>query len=331
MNQKKIIQPKRKNKIIRILLILLVICLINLGIINVFIVISVINNKNVDLNKTVDEAVQEAIDKYIYDKNDGMSAINIIDGSNYDFLEEELITEITEITEKSGTESMTDNTEETTNEISDEIENQYMEIDEIIFDDLFYVDSPYYEPDIPFLFNRNNYIPDDYNLDLVYVDSTNTHIIHKKAWRALTDMLAASKKDGISLWIVSAYRSHERQTNNFNNNMNILISRGLGRDEAYLETARYIAVPGTSEHEAGLAIDFNVINGNFDQTREYMWLINNCTDYGFILRYQKDTEYITNIAYEPWHYRYVGINHAKKIVELDITLDEYVSSLKKFE
>ena len=194
-----------------------------------------------------------------------------------------------------------------------------------------YGGSPYYEPDIPILLNRNNLIPNDYDPDLVYIDDTRTHMLNSRAAAALADMIAAARKDGVSLGVVSAYRSNARQTNNFNNNINKLISDGRSYDEAYWETARYIAIPGTSEHEAGLAVDFNLINAEFDQSREFAWLMNNCADYGFILRYPKDTEHITHIIYEPWHYRYVGINHAKKIAARGITLDEYVIMLKSVE
>ena len=326
-------KPKRrKSKFGYTLLILLIICMVNIGIINIYIFISEINNKNMnieDINKIIDKSVQEFINKYISDDN-----ILILNDTDefVDFIDE--IEEYTaeEATAKTVSDDL-ENNEKYTEEVDEVSEEtmQYIEIDEIISDNLLYIDSPYYEPEIPALFNRNNYIPEDYQFDLVYIDSTNSHRLDARAYHAFRDMMEASRKDGVSLWVVSAYRSHARQTNNFNNNINILMSYGYSRDEAYAETSRYIAIPGTSEHETGLAIDFNLIDERFDQTREYAWLINNCADYGFIPRYQKDTEHITNIIYEPWHYRYVGINHAKKIVELDITLEEYVSILKKYE
>ena len=215
-----------------------------------------------------------------------------------------------------------------TDAVHDEFD-EYQEIDNIeyIEDTVInvsqqYNDSPYFESDMPPLFNRANPISDDYNLDLMNVGGG--HQMHAKAAQPLLDMIQSAKNDGISIWIVSAYRTNARQTANFNNSVNNHISQGMGRVDAEEATARWIAIPGTSEHEAGLAVDFNLIEERFDQTREYRWLIENSADFGFILRYQKETEHITGIAYEPWHYRYVGINHAKRIVEEDIALEEYL-------
>ena len=89
-------------------------------------------------------------------------------------------------------------------------------------------------------------------------------------------------------------------------------------------TAQYIAVPGTSEHSLGLAVDLNSLEESFEQTAQFKWLIEHCAEYGFILRYPKDKEDITGISYEPWHYRYVGEDHAAKIMEQGLCLEEYV-------
>jgi D-alanyl-D-alanine carboxypeptidase len=314
---------KKKNKLGYVLLILFIAILVNLCIINVYIFTSGIDdngNSDIDINKMIAEAVEEAINEYReYLSYVSVAALNVIDAEPIDADDAE------DIPEETTEEEIEDEPEEPREPV------QYLDINEILADDLLYIDSPYYEPDIPILLNRDNPIPDDYDHDLVYIDNTHTHILNSRAADALIDMMATARQSGVSLWIVSAYRSHARQTRNFNNNINILVSHGWNREEAYWETARYIAIPGTSEHEAGLAVDFNLINERFDQTREFAWLIENSVYYGFILRYPQDTEHITNIIYEPWHFRYVGINHAKKIVELDITLDEYVSILKRFE
>lgn len=324
---------KRKNISTFILIILLITVTIEFGLINFYMCSNDNNSSNskndTNINKLIDKAVQDSIDKYFADLDTLM--VNAIIKADEVITAEE-ITEDNDINAEDMIEETSDSSEssEKATEVENETEIEIDEINRITLDNmLIYVDSPYYESDIPILINRDNYIPEDYNPDLVYIDNSNQ--LNAKAESAFNDMLAASKKDGINIWVVSAYRSHARQTNNFNNNVNILVSQGLNQYEACIQTARYIAVPGTSEHEAGLAIDFNLIEERFDQTREYIWLINNCTDFGFILRYQKNTEPITKIAYEPWHYRYVGINHAKKIVELGLTLDEYVAELKKYE
>ena len=93
-------------------------------------------------------------------------------------------------------------------------------------------------------------------------------------------------------------------------------------------TFKIINKPGTSEHNLGLAVDFNYVNLDFENTKAFTWLKENAEDYGFILRYRKDKEDITKVEYEPWHWRYVGKEHAKKINELDMCLEEYIDYLK---
>ena len=87
--------------------------------------------------------------------------------------------------------------------------------------------------------------------------------------------------------------------------------------------------PGTSEHNLGLAIDFNYVNYNFDQTKGFKWLKDNAENYGFVLRYDKEKEDITKVIYEPWHWRYVGKENAIKMNELNMCLEEYIEYLSK--
>ena len=86
--------------------------------------------------------------------------------------------------------------------------------------------------------------------------------------------------------------------------------------------------PCTSEHNLGLAVDFNYINNEFEKTKEFSWLQKNAENYGFILRYNKNKENITQVNYEPWHWRYVGVDNAKKMNELNMCLEEYLEYLK---
>lgn len=146
---------------------------------------------------------------------------------------------------------------------------------------------------------------------------------------ATKEMLAAAKAEGLSPFICSAYRSVDRQEQLFNNGMKKRISNGKGYYDAYAETSTVIAVPGTSEHALGLAVDIVAVsNQNLDEsqeeTAEAKWLMENCYKYGFILRYPNGTTDITGIIYEPWHYRYVGVEVATEITELGITLEEYL-------
>lgn len=91
---------------------------------------------------------------------------------------------------------------------------------------------------------------------------------------------------------------------------------------------QYINKPGASDHNLGLAVDFNNVDNDFENSKAYKWLSENAEDYGFILRYPKDKVSITGIEYESWHWRYVGKEHAKKMNELDMCLEEYVDYLK---
>ena len=184
--------------------------------------------------------------------------------------------------------------------------------------------SPYYEPGLPPLFNRYNPIPDDWEPDLVPIGDGRQ--LNRRAALALESMIRAASNDGISLTVLSAYRSDAQQTINFNAGVAARMEQGMSAEEAHIQTARWIALPGTSEHTAGVAVDFNWVDVRFNQTPEFAWLVNNAANFGFILRYPYGTEHITHIAYEPWHFRYVGVNHAKSMAELGIaTLEEYLA------
>ena len=172
------------------------------------------------------------------------------------------------------------------------------------------------------LVNRDNPMPKDFLPNLV--DIGNGYKFDENGAKYLLEMFDVAKRDGVNLFVVSAYRSVKKQTQNFNNSVERLKREGYAEQEAYNQTIRYIALPGTSEHSIGLAVDINSLQEDFDQTSEFKWLKENCYKYGFILRYPKNKEGVTKVAYEPWHYRYVGKKHAEKIMMDDITLEEYI-------
>ncbi len=143
------------------------------------------------------------------------------------------------------------------------------------------------------------------------------------------DMCKAAKDDGITLVSVSAFRSYSYQEGLYNNRVTRCQNEdGLSLDEAKKKAATIVAIPGTSEHHLGLAVDINSVETSFENTKAFKWLQENAEKYGFILRYPKDKQEITKIIYEPWHYRYVGVEHAKAINELDMCFEEYVEYLK---
>lgn len=182
------------------------------------------------------------------------------------------------------------------------------------------------------LVNKQNALPDDYKPnDLVYPDvpflfkeKIEKRMLRKEAAEALEKLFAAAKEDGVALAGVSAYRSHATQK--------ALFERYVKKDgEAKART--YSAVPGTSEHETGLAIDVSGSDGKcaasdcFADTKEAEWLAEHAPEYGFIIRYPKGKENITGYQYEPWHLRYVGTEIAKETAEKGITLEEYFGAV----
>ena len=177
------------------------------------------------------------------------------------------------------------------------------------------------------LANYDNLLPEDFEVDLANIDETRQ--FDARAIDYLTDMLNDMRKDGIvNIWVQSAYRSVARQKELYDNKMNEYLEEGKTQEEAQKLTEEYINKPGSSDHNLGLAVDFNYVDNSFAKTDAYKWLLKNAENYGFILRYPKDKEDITKIEYESWHWRYVGEEHAKKMNELDMCLEEYVEYLK---
>ena len=171
-------------------------------------------------------------------------------------------------------------------------------------------------------------------LDTSYVPAEMTEIESERSVDSriaddLKQMLSDAKDAGLSMYVASAYRSYEKQREVFNNTMQDWISQGYSPLNAYDETKKSVAVPGTSEHATGLAVDiisseYEALDDRQGDTEEQKWLMEHCWEYGFILRYPSDKSDVTNIVYEPWHYRYVGKEAAKEIIEQNITLEEYV-------
>ena len=173
------------------------------------------------------------------------------------------------------------------------------------------------------LVNRDNPLPDDFTVELENLDGCRK--FDKRAIEPLKQMICDMRDQGIkNIWAQSTYRSIEYQKGLYEKSINKYLKQGKSQEEAQKLTDEYINKPGTSEHHLGLAVDFNNVDEGFENTKAYKWLLENASDYGFILRYPKEKEDITGIEYEPWHWRYVGPEHAKKMKEQNLCLEEYV-------
>lgn len=178
--------------------------------------------------------------------------------------------------------------------------------------------------DVTTLVNKYNKLPDNYEIDdLITLDkeySSRGEKIREIAYKDLKVMFDKAREDGINLNVISGYRTSEKQNTLFNNSV-----KKNGIEHALM----YSAKMGHSEHQLGLAIDINTTQESFKNTNEYKWLKNNSYKYGFIERYKENKENITGFAYEPWHYRYIGIDNATKVFTENITYEEYVIKFLK--
>ncbi len=178
------------------------------------------------------------------------------------------------------------------------------------------------------LINESSPLDTEYRPELA--EAVEGKFVDARIMPELSEMLEDAVGDGMQMYICSAYRDYESQWEVFNTTMVDWINQGKSPLEAYEETKKSVAVPGTSEHASGLALDivstkYGELDDKQAETEEARWLAENCWKYGFILRYPPEKSAITGIVFEPWHYRYVGKEAAKEIKEKDLTLEEYLS------
>ena len=179
---------------------------------------------------------------------------------------------------------------------------------------------------VDILVNAKNPIPDDWTVDLVQLK--NGHQIDRRAYDSLQKMMDDARAKGWNPLICSSYRTTSYQQQLFNNRVQRMKNQGMSEKEAIADTEKWIAIPGTSEHETGLAVDIVTSeNQNLDNSQLnsacQKWMMEHCYDYGFILRYPENKTKITGIDFEPWHYRYVGYDIAQYIKQNGICLEEY--------
>lgn len=178
------------------------------------------------------------------------------------------------------------------------------------------------------LVNSTHYMEDGYEPVLAEVEDH--YQVDYRIVEELQQMLADGRAEGLDFIICSAYRTMEKQTKLFEDQMQNLVNEtGISYEEAYEEAGKSVAYPGTSEHQIGLAVDivardYQLLDEGQAQTPEAEWLKEHCWEYGFILRYPLDKIEKTGIIFEPWHYRYVGKKAAKEIMGQGICLEEYL-------
>ncbi len=180
------------------------------------------------------------------------------------------------------------------------------------------------------LVNPWNSMPEGYTPQVV--DINGWQYSNVRCIDALKQMLADCRAAGLVPYIASAYRTHGDQVFLYNRKVNYFLDLGYSEADAKKEAGTIVAVPGTSEHELGLAFDlvdnsYRNLDEGQENTAVQKWLMENSWKYGFILRYPNEKSAITGIIYEPWHYRYVGTTVAKEIYDSGLCLEEYLESL----
>ena len=164
---------------------------------------------------------------------------------------------------------------------------------------------------LPYGFAQKNLV----NMDRKYTASDGKkYLLEAEAYSKYVQMADAAKQSGLTLRVVSAYRTEDYQNMLYNKK-----TRTLGKNNV----DNYSARPGFSEHQTGLAVDINSTKTSFERSAEFKWLQEHAHEYGFIMRYPKGKKWITGYEYEPWHYRYVGIEAAKIIHAEGTTYEQY--------
>ena len=177
------------------------------------------------------------------------------------------------------------------------------------------------------LVNRENLLPSDYvpqDLVKIKVKKTSSSAIQmcQMVSDALDQMFAAASADGVTLYAHSGYRAYQNQKTMYRNRL----EQNNGEDDGV------IAYPGASDHQTGLGIDViskawigKKLNSGFAKTPESQWMAAHCAEYGFIVRYPEGKKDITNIIFEPWHLRYVGMEAARYMTDNGLTLEEFTT------
>lgn len=176
------------------------------------------------------------------------------------------------------------------------------------------------------LVNSSNAIPDGY-APTELTELSNGQSVDKRIYPSLQSMFDDARAQGVYPVVSSGYRTAKQQQSEMNDKIQEYIDDGKSEDEARALAAMYVAQVGYSEHEAGLAIDIVAKANKSDDDTVWAWMKEHCAEYGFILRYPEGKEGVTGMSYEPWHFRYVGVEAAQKIMGAGITLEEYLGQV----
>lgn len=185
------------------------------------------------------------------------------------------------------------------------------------------------------LVNHTSKMPDDYTFDTKECGSATAvnKTLQTVACDAFLEMQKAAAADGVTVWMQSGYRSVKYQTSLYERKTKYYLDKGYDNATAREKAAAVVNPPGYSEHNCGLAADLNSpehtgLDEGFEKTAAFRWLCEHAGDYGFILRYPRDAEDKTEIIYEPWHWRYVGVENAAKINASGLCFEEYIETLQ---
>lgn len=173
--------------------------------------------------------------------------------------------------------------------------------------------------------NRWNELPEDYSVELT--ELSNGQKVDSRIYPYLQEMFDAARAEGIYPIVREGYRTAEEQQEILDDKMQTYINQGYSQSRAEKTAKEWVALPGTSEHQLGIAVDINADKSKCSNEDVYGWLAENAYKYGFVLRYPPGKQKITGTSYEPWHYRYVGEEAAKEIYERGICLEEYFKQM----
>ena len=176
------------------------------------------------------------------------------------------------------------------------------------------------------LVNRNSYIPDDYKVELT--ELSNGEKVDSRIYPELQEMFNDARAQGYGLFVREGYRTQEEQQQLLEEKIEAYENEGKSKSEAKKLAEQWVAIPGTSEHQLGIAVDINADTTKSSSDDVYSWLAENAHKYGFIKRYPSDKTDITGVINEPWHYRYVGKEAALEIYSQGMCLEEYIDTLE---